>query len=94
MILVLLYLRASSAVLFLFLCIPHVWITPVSQTHTSRKRYANRKVMKNNKRKSDRIYPTRKRNPNARSFWKKSSENMSGMSLRSIDKNMKSKKDD
>jgi hypothetical protein len=67
-------------------------MTPDIHEPTSRNRYAKRNVMKNNIKKSERRYPTRKRNPNAKSFSKKTLENIRGMSLRSIDKKTKAKK--
>jgi hypothetical protein len=60
-------------------------MTPDIHEPTSRNRYAKRNVMKNNIKKSERRYPTRKRNPNAKSFSKKTLENIRGMSLRSIE---------
>jgi hypothetical protein len=55
----------------------------------SRNRYAKRNVIKNNIKKSERIYPMSTNDPNAKSFSKNAPEKMRIMSWRSIDKRAK-----
>ena len=57
---------------------------PVSHDPVSRKRYANKNVIKKRIKKSESKYPIRIRNKNANNFSKKVTEKISGKSLRII----------
>jgi len=57
---------------------------PVSHDPVSRKRYANKNVIKKRIKKSESIYPIRIRNQNANIFSKKVTEKISGKSFRII----------